>query len=84
MLLESDGQDLSHDDGGSSSLSSLIPAIISAQPNLLQSREWMEVVLCFSGGEGADEPGMLGYSSRPLNVNEALQLQNVNRRWEEL
>lgn len=30
VLLESDGQDLSHDDGGSSSLSSLIPAIIAA------------------------------------------------------
>lgn len=82
MLLESDGQDLSHDDGGSSSLSSLIPAIISAQPNLLQSREWMEVVLCFWGGRWTGN--VLGYSSRPLNVNEALQLQNVNRRWEEL
>lgn len=51
VLLESDGQDLSHDDGGSSSLSSLIPAIISAQSKLLQSREWMEVVLCFLGGQ---------------------------------
>lgn len=31
MLLESDGQDLSHDDGGSSSLSSPIPTV---SPNL--------------------------------------------------
>lgn len=51
VLLESDGQDLSHDDGGSSSFSPLIPAITYSKLLQIQSWEWKDVVLSFWGRE---------------------------------